>query len=142
MPHLVCPNCDAINRVALERLSAHPQCGRCHTALLPTVPINISADQAHIWVNRHELPLVVDCWAPWCAPCRQFAPIFHQVASTFAAKASFLKLDTQAFPQLASDWNIRSIPTLLVFKNGREHARMSGALDAPTLHQWVRSALA
>lgn len=141
MLNLVCPQCQAVNRVQAQRLGDQPQCGRCHAALLPGVPVEITNLTVNTWLQRHDLPLVIDCWAPWCAPCRQFAPVFNQVAGQFSTTASFLKLDTQAFPQVASDWNIRSIPSLLVFKNGREHARISGALDVPALQQWLRSAL-
>ncbi|MCI4411093.1 MAG: thioredoxin TrxC [Thiotrichales bacterium] len=143
MPHIVCPHCNATNRIPEDKLSAHSGaiCGKCKQALFAGKVIEADSASFAKQLNNNELPLVVDFWAPWCGPCKMFAPTFTQVAQQFAGKAQFIKVNTEQQQQLAAQFAIRSIPTLMVFKNGKKVAEMSGALSAPQLHQWLSQQL-
>ena len=134
---LVCPNCGVVNRVPAERLSDKPQCGKCGSALLPGRPIDLTAQAFEKFVTRTELPVVVDFWAPWCGPCKMFAPVFSQVAAELDTRFCFAKVNTEAEQTLAAKYGIRSIPTLAIFAAGKETARLSGALDAAGLKRWL-----
>ena len=140
--HLVCPQCDQLNRLPPARLRAGPRCGRCKTALLPAAPHVLDDTNAARYLDRNDLPVVVDFWAPWCAPCRGMAPAFAALATRCVGEVLCAKLDTDRAPQTAAVHAIRSIPTLIVFRRGREIARHSGALPAAELERFVRTALA
>lgn len=139
--HLVCPQCDAVVRLPAERLPEGPQCPKCHVPLLAEHPLDLSTARFEKHVSRHELPLVVDFWAPWCGPCRMMAPHFEEVSRRLATKARFVKINSDNESALSSRFNIRGIPTLIAFKGGQEIARQSGAMDTNTLMQWVEAAI-
>ena len=135
--HLVCPQCFAVNRVPDEKLIAQPKCGKCNGLVLLGAPVDLT--QAHFlkFIQHNELPVVVDFWAPWCGPCKQFAPVFTQLATEFATRVRFAKVDTEAEQMLAQQYQIRSIPTLALFQGGIEIDRVSGALSRPQLKAWI-----
>ena len=136
---VVCPHCHAPNRVPLSRLSEKPSCGQCKQALFSGQPVELSAENFDRHAGRSDLPLVVDFWAPWCGPCRMMAPAFADVASKLEPNYRFAKVNTEDEQALAARFNIRSIPTLALFRNSREVARQSGAMDAGALTRWIQS---
>lgn len=134
---LSCPHCSKSNRVPSDRLIDKPKCGSCKKPLFNGKPMQLTSANVAATLNHTDIPVLVDCWASWCGPCRGFAPIFEQAAKDFEPHLRFAKLDTEANQQLAARWNIRSIPTLILFKAGKEVDRVSGALPAPQLRKWL-----
>jgi len=137
MVQVACPGCLTANRVPGERLGEEPKCGKCGTALLGGVPLDLREDQFDAFVARTELPVLADFWAPWCGPCRAMAPHFESAARQLQTSLLFVKINTEEAPALAARMGIRAIPTLVLFKNGVEAKRVSGALDATSLSQWL-----
>lgn len=140
--HVVCQHCHGAVRVPAGRLGDGPRCPRCHTALFDGRPVALESGSFDRHVLQSDLPVVVDFWAPWCAPCRSMAPAFEETASRLEPKARFAKLNTDEAQDVATRYGIRSIPTLIVFKGGREVTRQSGAMDPASLRQWLGGALA
>ncbi len=134
-----CPNCGARNRLDPARM-AEAVCGKCKARILDGKPLVLDAAGFETHVLGSRLPVVVDFWAPWCGPCRMMAPAFEQAASELR-QVRFAKLDTQAEPNVASRHGIQSVPTMILFKNGREAARVSGAMSAAQIVGWVRQNL-
>lgn len=138
---IVCPNCATLNRVPQQKLSDSPLCGKCHEKLLTGHPLMADDQNFARYLTKSDLPLIVDFWAPWCGPCKQFAPVFSETASEMETKACFMKLDTDSNQHTAAQFQIQSIPTLIAFFQGKEITRISGALPKDQLHQWVHQIL-
>jgi thioredoxin 2 len=139
--HVVCGHCDSVVRLPADRLADGARCPKCHNPLFGGKPIALTEANFDTHVGRSDLPLVVDFWAPWCGPCLAMAPAFETAAKQLEPKFRFAKLNTQDEPKPAARFNIRSIPTLIVFRGGREIARHSGAVDVGTLARWLASAV-
>jgi thioredoxin 2 len=137
---VVCPHCNAANRVPAERADEDPVCGKCGTALLDGAPVVLDEARFDRFVGRSELPVIVDFWAAWCGPCRVMAPQFEQAARQLKGQAVFAKVDSDASPTLSARLAIRSIPTMVMFRNGAEVKRQSGALQAPHIVAWANAA--
>ncbi len=139
---VACPQCHSIVRVPGDRADEHPRCPRCKAQLLTGEPIALDAASFAAHVERATLPVLVDFWAPWCGPCRMMAPVIDRTAAQHATRLRVGKINTDEQPQLAGRFGIRSIPTLILFRDGRELARQSGAVDAASLSRWLDRALA
>ena len=134
-----CPRCGALNRVPVSRLSAGPTCGKCKAPLFTGAPLAADAVAFDRHVLKGSLPVMVDFWAEWCGPCKAMAPAFAQAAGKLEPQMRLLKLDTEAVPEIAQRYRIQSIPTLILFKGGREVARQAGAMPAQAIVQWARA---
>jgi len=139
--NIVCPQCSAINRVPAQKLTAGPKCGKCKSVVLDGQPIDLTAANFQQHISRSDLPVAVDFWASWCGPCKMMAPMFAQAAEQLSTQVRFAKVNTEQEQALAGQFNIRSIPTLILFKDGKEISRQSGVLDAQALTSWIKGAI-
>ncbi len=135
--NLTCSSCQTSNRIPSDRLGDKPKCGKCKEQILQGYPLELTTANVTTVLDGNSVPVLVDCWAPWCAPCKSFAPIFEQAAQQLEPRLRLAKLNTEAEPQFGELWQIRSIPTLILFKEGLESARMSGALPLNQLKKWL-----
>ena len=141
MTEIVCPTCAAVNRVPPEKPAAEARCGKCHQPLFTGTPAELTAGTFEKTITRSGIPVVVDFWAEWCGPCKMMAPEFKKATQAMEPAVRFAKLDTEAAKAQAAAHGIRSIPTMILFKDGREVARQSGAMPAGQIVQWVRDAV-
>ncbi|TBU97083.1 thioredoxin TrxC [Phytopseudomonas dryadis] len=135
-PIIPCPSCSSLNRIPAARLGEAPRCGHCKAEVLPGTPFELNQGNFALQL-KGDLPLLVDVWAAWCGPCRSFAPVFEQAAGQLRTLCRLGKLDSEANPQLSTQLGIRSIPSLILFRDGKEVARQSGALPLPQLRAWL-----
>ncbi len=130
---VVCPNCLEINNVPVKDTYKKANCGSCKNSLLNTKPVELDINNFDEVIVNSDIPVIVDFWAPWCGPCKIMGPVFEKVASKYPLKTLFVKVNTEEEQQLGSTFGIRSIPTLIIFKDGVEVQRVSGALDEANL---------
>jgi len=139
--HITCPDCGAINRIPEERRNESGQCGRCKTPLFSGKTVDLTDATFDRFITKNDLPVVVDFWASWCGPCQMMAPVFKDVAQAMPFDARFAKVNTEEAQATSGRLGIRSIPTLIVYYQGKEIDRLAGALPAQQLQQWIRQAL-
>ncbi|MCG7918992.1 MAG: thioredoxin TrxC [Candidatus Thiodiazotropha taylori] len=139
--HLVCPHCDGINRLPAGRSAEQAKCGKCHQPLFSGQPLSLDEGRFIRHLQKSDLPLLVDFWAPWCGPCRMMAPAFEAAAKELEPHIRLIKVNTEEAQRLGAQYAIRSIPTLMLIHQGRELARQAGAMDRAGIIGWARREL-
>jgi thioredoxin 2 len=136
---VVCPHCDAANRLPAQKDARAAKCGRCKAPLFSGAPAALSGERFKQHLARSGVPLIVDFRAGWCGPCKAMAPVFDKAAQTLEPKARFIKIDVDAEPALAQQFDVRSIPALFLFKDGKVVERHAGMADMRLLDRWART---
>lgn len=139
--HIVCPHCSATNRLPAARLRQSPKCGKCRLAIFDAQPLQLNSRNFDTHLSRNDIPLLIDFWAEWCGPCKMMAPAFAQAAQLLEPDIRLGKLNTETEAAIAARYNIRGIPTLILFQGGRERARQAGAMGAQDIVRWTKAQL-
>jgi thioredoxin 2 len=134
---LVCPSCNATNAIPANRLGDGPLCGKCKESIFSAHPVELDQTGFQKHIASNDIPVLVDFWAPWCQPCLMMAPEFEQAAAQLEPNIRLVKLNTEAVQGIGQQYNIRSIPTMVMFLNGREIARQSGAMMSGDIVRWA-----
>ena len=139
--NIVCPHCSGVNRIPSDRLSDQPICGKCKQHLFAGNPLDLQDSNFDRHISRNDIPVLIDFWAPWCGPCKVMGPAFAQAASELEPKIRLGKVNTEAEPNIAMRMKISSIPTMILFRGGKELQRQSGAMTAAGINNWLQSVL-
>jgi len=137
--HIVCPHCSAVNRIPANRLADNPKCGKCKEPLFTGHPVELTDQNFAKFIAKSDVPVVVDFWAEWCGPCKMMAPAFAEASAQLEPNVILAKLNTEVAQQTAAQFGIRSIPSIIMFKNGKEVSRQAGALNTQQIIQWANS---
>ncbi len=139
--HIVCPHCGGINRIPADKNAASANCGKCHQPLFTGQAVDVDGTQFSKHLQKNDIPVIVDFWADWCGPCKILGPVITQAAAQLEPRVRFLKVNSDQHQALAGQYSIRGIPTLILFKHGKEIDRQSGAMDLPSLRRWIENTI-